>query len=211
MCLVLYYNITYLLGKKIFNFNKMNNRRLLYSALLVLGVLIFSLTVRAQVKYIDIEWTELIPADDLAVLLNPPDFIFELEDQAENDNMNALKEASTTDATSQRYQQALESTRVVETFDGKSIRVPGFIVPIETDEQKRVTQFFIVPYFGACMHMPPPPPNQIIFVKSSEGIEVTSLYDAFLFEGVLSIDTTDSLLGKSAYSLQLNKAYLYED
>lgn len=189
----------------------MNNRRLLYSALLVLGVLIFSLTVRAQVKYIDIEWTELIPADDLAVLLNPPDFIFELEDQAENDNMNALKEASTTDATSQRYQQALESTRVVETFDGKSIRVPGFIVPIETDEQKRVTQFFIVPYFGACMHMPPPPPNQIIFVKSSKGIEVTSLYDAFWFEGVLSIDTTDSLLGKSAYSLQLNKAYLYED
>lgn len=208
---MLCYNITHLLGKKIFNFNKMNNRRLLYSALLVLGVLIFSLTVRAQVKYIDIEWTELIPADDLAVLLNPPDFIFELEDQAENDNMNALKEASTTDATSQRYQQALESTRVVETFDGKSIRVPGFIVPIETDEQKRVTQFFIVPYFGACMHMPPPPPNQIIFVKSSEGIEVTSLYDAFWFEGVLSIDTTDSLLGKSAYSLQLNKAYIYED
>lgn len=189
----------------------MNNQRLLYSTILVLGVLIFSLTVRAQVKYIDIEWAELIPADDLAILLNPPDFIFELEDQAENDNMKTLKEASLIDAASKRYQQALESTRVVGTFDGKSIRVPGFVVPMQTDEKQRVTQFFIVPYFGACLHMPPPPPNQIIFVKSSVGIEVTSLYDAFWFEGVLSIDTTDSLLGKSAYSIRLNKAYPYED
>ncbi|AAZ26328.1 DUF3299 domain-containing protein [Colwellia psychrerythraea] len=189
----------------------MNSRCVLCSIILVLVVLTFSLTVRAQVEYTDIEWTELIPADDLAVLLNPPDFLFDIEDQSENDNMESLKGVSSTDAAAKRYQQALESTRIVETFDGKSIRLPGFVVPLETDEKQRVTQFFIVPYFGACLHMPPPPPNQIIFVKSSAGIEVTSLYDAFWFQGVLSIDTTDSLLGKSTYSLQLNKAYIYED
>ncbi|MFT5852679.1 MAG: hypothetical protein ACI87J_002657 [Colwellia sp.] len=189
----------------------MNSRRLLCSTILMLGVLIYSLTVHAQAKYIDIEWTELIPADDLEALLNPPDFLLELEDQAENDNMKALKEVSPTDATAKRFQQALESTRIIETFDGKKIRLPGFVVPLETDEKQRVTQFFIVPYFGACLHMPPPPPNQIIFVKSSAGIELTSLYDAFWFEGVLSIDTTDSLLGKSAYSMRLNKVYPYED
>jgi hypothetical protein len=189
----------------------MNSRRLLCSTILMLGVLIYSLTVHAQTKYIDIEWTELIPADDLEALLNPPDFLLELEDQAENDNMKALKEVSPTDATAKRFQQALESTRIIETFDGKKIRLPGFVVPLETDEKQRVTQFFIVPYFGACLHMPPPPPNQIIFVKSSAGIELISLYDAFWFEGVLSIDTTDSLLGKSAYSMRLNKVYPYED
>lgn len=189
----------------------MNSRCILCSTILVLVVLIFSLTVRAQVEYTEIEWTELIPADDLAILLNPPDFLFDIEDQSENDNMESLKGVSSTDAAAKRYQQALESTRVIETFDSKNIRLPGFIVPLETDEKQRVTQFFIVPYFGACLHMPPPPPNQIIFVKSTAGIEVTSLYDAFWFEGVLSIDTTDSLLGKSAYSMQLNKAYPYED
>jgi hypothetical protein len=189
----------------------MSNQRLFCSTILVLVVLIFSETVHAKVQYIDIAWTELIPADDLAVLLNPPDFLFEIEDQAENDNMKALKEISSTDATTKRYQQALESTRVVETFDGKGIRLPGFVVPLETNEKQRVTQFFIVPYFGACLHMPSPPPNQIIFVKSLAVIVVTSLYDAFWFEGTLSIDITDSLLGKSAYSLRLNKAYLYED
>lgn len=208
---VLCYNTIGLSGKKYCDLDKMNSRCVLCSTALVLLVLIFSATVRAQVDYADIEWTELIPADDLAVLLNPPDFLFDIEDQSENDNMEALKDATLTDATIKRYQEALDSTRVVESFDGKSIRLPGFIVPLETDEKQRVTQFFIVPYFGACLHMPPPPPNQIIFVKSSAGIELTSLYDAFWFEGTLSIDTTDSLLGKSAYSIRLNKAYLYEN
>lgn len=208
---MLFYNITGLSGKTICDLDKMNSRCILCSTILVLVVLIFSLTVRAQVEHTDIEWTELIPADDLAVLLNPPDFLFDIEDQSEDDNMKALKEANPTDEITKRYQQALESTQVVETFNGKSIRLPGFIVPLETDEKQRVTQFFIVPYFGACLHMPPPPPNQIIFVNSAAGIEVTSLYDAFWFEGILSIDTTDSLLGKSAYSMKLNKAYLYED
>ncbi|MFT6206606.1 MAG: hypothetical protein ACJA0T_000509 [Colwellia sp.] len=185
---------------------------MLCSKIFILVVLTFSLTVHAQVQYIEIEWTELIPADDLEVLLNPPDFLFEIEDQSENDNMKALKDIISTDTKTKRYQQALESTKVVDTFDGKNIRLPGFIVPIEIDEKQRVTQFFIVPYFGACLHMPPPPPpNQIIFVKSPAGIEVTSLYDAFWFEGTLSIDTTDSRLGKSAYSIQLNHAYLYEE
>ena len=134
----------------------MNSRCILCSTVLVLVVLIFSVTVRAQVEYTDIEWTELIPADDLEVLLNPPDFLFDIEDQSENDNMEALKDVSLTDATIKRYQEALESTRVVESFDGENIRLPGFVVP-------------------------------------------------------LSIDTTDSLLGKSAYSIRLNKAYLYEN
>jgi hypothetical protein len=208
---VLSYNNFAGLGNKLVIFDKMNNRRLLYLIISILGLLIFSLTVRAQNEYTNIEWVELMPPDDLQALLNPPDFIFDIEDQAENDNITALKEVSPTDATTKRFKQALESMRIVETYDGKNIRLPGFIVPLESDEKQRVTQFFIVPYFGACLHVPPPPPNQIIFVQSSIGIELTSLYDAFWFEGVLTIDTTDNLLGKSAYRMQLNKVYPYED
>lgn len=192
-------------------FNKVNGRRLLCSIISVLGLLLFSLTACAKSEYINIEWVDLMPPDDLEALLNPPDFIFDIEDRAENDDINALKELSQTDATTKRFKQALESTRVVTALDGISVVLPGFIVPLETDEKQRVTQFFIVPYFGACLHMPPPPPNQIIFVKYSAGIELTSLYDAFWFEGGLTIDTTDNLLGKSAYSMQLDKVYLYEE
>ena len=190
---------------------KMKAYRLLCATVLMLVQLLFSLTVNAQSQYIDTEWTELIPADDLEILLNPPDFLLDIEDRAENDNMNTLNEISPNDIATKKYQQALESTRIVEGFNGRSIRIPGFIVPIEVDDNQKVTQFFIVPYFGACLHMPPPPPNQIIFVNYSTGIELASLYDAFWFEGVLTIDTTDSHLGKSAYSMRLNKVYPYEE
>jgi hypothetical protein len=196
-------------------FEKMNSRRslnlILKFSISVLVFLIFSLTVHAQSEYTNVEWFELMPPDDLEALLNPPDFIFDIEDQAQNDNLNALKDASPTDVESKRYKQALESTRVVEAFNGKKVKLPGFIVPLDSEEKQRVTQFFIVPYFGACLHMPPPPPNQIIFVKFPAGVELTSLYDAFWFEGVLTIDTTDNVLGKSAYRMQVNKVYVYEE
>lgn len=199
------------LENKLVNLLKMKVYRLVCVKLMMLGLLLFTITVSAQSEHIDIEWTELIPADDLKVLLNPPDFLLDIEDRADNDNMNTLNQVSSTDIATQKYKQALESTRIVDKFDGKSIRMPGFIVPIEIDDNQKVTQFFIVPYFGACLHMPPPPPNQMIFVHFSTGIELSSLYDAFWFEGVLTIDTTDSELGKSAYSMLLNKVYPYEE
>ena len=73
------------------------------------------------------------------------------------------------------------STRVIEAFDGKAIRIPGFIVPLEQNDEQKATAFFVVPYFGACLHMPPPPPNQILYVEYEEGIAVENLYDPYWF------------------------------
>jgi hypothetical protein len=84
-------------------------------------------------------------------------------------------------------------------------------VPLESNEQQRVTQFFIVPYFGACLHLPPPPPNQIIYVEYSDGLELTTLYDPYWFEGTLVIDHTQKELGDSAYTLRLDDAYIFEE
>ena len=58
------------------------------------------------------------------------------------------------------YQQALISVNTVDTFNGKYVELSGFIVPVEANAQREITAFFIVPYFGACIHYPPPPPNQ---------------------------------------------------
>src|SRR5690606_41234775 len=52
---------------------------------------------------------------------------------------------------------------MVPSLNGKKIRIPGYVVQLEGDADK-VTQFLLVPYFGACIHVPPPPPNQIILV-----------------------------------------------
>ena len=52
-------------------------------------------------------------------------------------------------------------------LDGKQVKIPGFIVPLDVAKDGTVSEFFLVPYFGACIHVPPPPPNQIVYVTTS--------------------------------------------
>jgi hypothetical protein len=165
----------------------------------------------ASDDYNEIEWTELMPADDLQALLNPPEFLADIEDGSSNDSVEALGNLGESDDQVKRFEEALKSTRVIEAFDQRRIRIPGFIVPLESNEQQQVTQFFIVPYFGACLHLPPPPPNQIIYVEYSDGLELTTLYDPYWFEGTLVIDHTQKELGDSAYTLRLDDAYIFEE
>ena len=53
-------------------------------------------------------------------------------------------------------------------LDGATIRMPGYMLPLEF-EGKGVTEFLLVPWVGACIHTPPPPPNQIVHVTLDEG------------------------------------------
>lgn len=161
-------------------------------------------------NYQEIEWTQLIPEDDLTALLNPPEFLFNIEDGSELDSVDALFDRPNKDNTSQRFEQALKSVRVIEEFDNKPIRIPGFVVPLKSDEHQRITEFFIVPYFGACLHMPPPPPNQMLYGKVTEGFELTELTIPFWFEGVIHIDTMSNLTGTSAYTMSLDNIAPYE-
>ncbi len=86
-------------------------------------------------------------------------------------------------------------------LEGRSVRIPGFIVPLELDADGRVTEFFLVPYFGACIHVPPPPPNQMLFVTLPHGLTLDSMYAAYWVSGRLSTHTQKTKLGSAAYSL----------
>jgi len=161
--------------------------------------------------YEDIDWTELMPAEDLSALLNRPAFLDDIADGSAQDSLDSFQQRQLEDEQAQQYQAALSSTRVIQGFDGKAIRIPGFIVPLAQNEDKEVTRFFIVPYFGACLHMPPPPPNQILYVESEQGITLENLYDPYWFEGVVSIEQKVDAMGTSAYSLSLDNYALYEE
>ncbi len=87
------------------------------------------------------------------------------------------------------------------TLDGHSIRLPGFIVPLELDAEGRVTEFFLVPYYGACIHVPPPAPNQMLFVSYPKGLTLASMYAAYWVSGRISTHTRQSKLGSAAYAL----------
>jgi hypothetical protein len=158
-----------------------------------------------------IDWVALIPEDDLDALLNPPDFFEDIADGSDQDSVDLLQTNTQLDAKGKRFQKALVSTRVVDDYDGKFIRIPGFIVPLESIGERMVTEFFVVPYFGACLHMPPPPPNQIIHVVVNEGIELESLYDPFWFEGRLALKIIETETGVSAYTMTLHQATPYQE
>lgn len=74
---------------------------------------------------------------------------------------------------------------VVDALDGEFVKIPGFVVPLEgTDEL--TTEFLLVPFFGACIHVPPPASNQIVYVVFEEGVAIEDLYDAIWVTGTLS-------------------------
>ena len=109
----------------------------------------------------------------------------------------------------QRYQAALTSTRTRQELDGTRIRIPGFVVPINFDDQQRVTEFFLVPFFGACIHVPPPPPNQIIYAQVDDAFVLESIFDPVWLEGTLHLQKNDNGLGQSAYALTVEKREAY--
>ncbi len=95
-------------------------------------------------------------------------------------------------------------------LDGKRVRLPGFVVPLEGDENT-VTEFFLVPYFGACIHVPAPPPNQIIYVKYPKGAPIDDLWGAVWLEGIIKTETMSNDLATVGYSMDGLKIEVYED
>jgi hypothetical protein len=165
-----------------------------------------------QQTYRTIEWVDLIPAADLEALLNPPDLIGEIIDGSAGDRMPGDDERPDfgDSAQAQRYEAALRSTAVRPEFNGAKVRIPGFIVPLDFDETQMVSAFFLVPYFGACLHNPPPPPNQIIYSQFEGGLSLDDIYDPFWLEGTLTVDTQTNELGVAAYSMKTDRVTRYE-
>lgn len=163
----------------------------------------------APVNYRDVEWTDLMPKEDLDALLKPPEDLTNIPDGSEMDLISSQISNAALQANSSRYQQALTSTRVVESFNNLQIRIPGFIVPVDFDDNQMTTRFFLVPYFGACIHVPPPPPNQIILVDYPQGIKVNELYDAFQISGLLKTSLFQHEMATSAYLLDAAKVEPY--
>ncbi|MEM0911863.1 MAG: DUF3299 domain-containing protein [Pseudomonadota bacterium] len=164
----------------------------------------------ANTEYKTVDWVELMPAEDLEALMNPPDFLDAIEEGSEQDSIESIKQLTEEDENAKRFFEALKSAEVIPEFDDKNIRIPGFIVPLVSDEEQRVTEFFVVPYFGACLHLPPPPPNQIIYAKSIEGVELTTLSMPFWFEGNITIESHNNDLGASAYGMAAHNVVPYD-
>ncbi len=150
------------------------------------------------------EWTELMPADDLEVLMNPPSYIDDIEDGSMEDQISSQIQNTLMAASDDRYQQALTSKRVIPEMDGQAISIPGFIVPLSYSGYQTISQFFLVPFFGACIHVPPPPPNQIIFVDYPEGLKNIEIYQPYTISGVLKTELIENDMATAAYTMKMH-------
>ena len=96
----------------------------------------------------------------------------------------------------EKMQNELRAAPIVQELDGEYVRIPGFIVPLEFDfENGTFSEFLLAPYFGACIHVPPPPSNQIVYVKPDSELEQRWLEDAVWVTGTMTTDSVDSEYG----------------
>lgn len=96
-----------------------------------------------------------------------------------------------------------------EALNGALIRMPGYIIPMELGADG-VTSFLLVPYVGACIHTPPPPSNQLVFVTSKVPWPSNQLWDPVWVTGVMQTQMQSTELGQTGYALAADEMETYE-
>ena len=151
----------------------------------------------------EIEWDDLIPADfSFESLLEG--FDLETFDQLEDDDPRALE----------MYDQLMalwQEAPVVEALDGQVVRLPGFVVPLDGDG-RNVREFLLVPYYGACIHVPPPPANQTVHVLSPDrDVRIRGLFDTVWVTGVIRVEHKSSDMAESGYQIDVIEVTPYNE
>lgn len=155
---------------------------------LILGMMLVAAAAQAQFR--DLEWVELMPEGELKQWM----------DLQMGIDHSGFQPSST----------VFQSFRTVPELDGQKVRIPGFVVPVETTADGLLSEFFLVPYFGACIHVPPPPANQIIYGRLATPIPMVNIWDAFWVEGTLKIEEVRNETADSAYTMEVSRLSVYE-
>jgi hypothetical protein len=146
-----------------------------------------------QGRIIDLDWKELLP-------------------EGERSHFTAVAPAPVHDYRGEGGPPAVQAQdfNVNKSLEGATVRLPGFIVPLEAVKNGDVSEFLLVPYFGSCIHVPPPPPNQIVYVRTGRRPGIDSIYDAYWITGKLHLQTKSTRLGSTAYELNAEKIEVYK-
>lgn len=109
----------------------------------------------------------------------------------------------------EKLRSAWDNAPVNKALDGQSVRIAGFVVPLDR-QGDQVSEFLLVPYFGACIHTPPPPSNQTILVIPDNPLKGVKTMDAYWVSGTLKVAQGDSGLGKYGYQIRAQKLEPYQ-
>ena len=110
-----------------------------------------------------------------------------------------------------RDNEQIGTFNAVEDLDGAIVRMPGFILPLDQAEAGAAREFLLLPYHGACIHYPPPPPNQIVFIRSAAPIRYDALWDPVIVEGRMEVRRASSELAEAAYTMAVRSVRPYSE
>lgn len=102
----------------------------------------------------------------------------------------------------------INATKLNPLLDGAYIKIPGYIIPIDLSTVG-VTRFVLVPYVGACLHTPPPPPNQLIFVTTEIPWPSDNLWDAVWVTGQMLHEIQSTEVAQTGYTLKADQMEAY--
>ncbi|MFY9511425.1 MAG: DUF3299 domain-containing protein [Rubrivivax sp.] len=145
-----------------------------------------------------ISWDELVPKD------------WDPMKEFKGMDMNSMADGDPrATAMMKKLREVWDNAPTNPTLVGQAVRIPGFVVPLE-ETKDGVKEFLLVPYFGACVHSPPPPANQIIHVLPKDAAKVRSM-DAVWISGTLATLKTDSYMGASSYRVDATAVEPYAE
>ena len=137
---------------------------------------------------IDLDWEDLLPEDQVGI-------------------PQVLREILPHDETDLAASQP-KSSGVRADWNGQIVRLPGFIVPIDYSGTG-VTAFILVPFVGACVHVPPPPANQLVFVTTAEPYESKGLFEPVNVTGMFGVASISTSLAEIGYALSADRIEPY--
>ena len=160
-------------------------RRLPTVALLAVLALLLA-SAQASVRTID--WLELMPEEELSALQDIPEL----------------------DHTGMMETPDYSNSNPVLAMNGAEGRLPGYIVPVSITADNKISEFFVVPYFNACIHVPPPPPNQIVYAKPETPIDMTEIWAAYWVYGKIEVKPVRNAVAQSFYVINVEKVEPWE-
>lgn len=149
-------------------------------------------------KVREIKWDELVPAD------------WDPMKAVKNANFGMFSDADPRAAAAlKEMREAWDKAPVNNAMNGVAVRIPGYVVPLE-ESKAGLKEFLLVPYFGACIHSPPPPANQIIHVTRQQAVKFHTM-DPVWVTGTLQTLRSDTFMGATGYRMEASTVEAYTD
>lgn len=152
----------------------------------------------ASTAALELNWEDLIPPGYEEQLLADQMQLAELDD-LDPRAIELMK----------KLREQLAAAPVVPALDNSLVKIPGFVVPLASDGDK-LMQFLLVPYYGACIHEPPPPANQTLLVDVPQGTRIRAAFDTVWVTGRLKVVKSDTDLAVAGYQITAEQVETYQ-